>query len=72
MPHTAERSKTQQQLSVERERVRHACLYGPRGIGRKSSNALHEEIMSRLRTLDLTSLPSTDSNNPEASHAANH
>lgn len=80
MPRTADRSKTTQQLSVERERVRHACLeavrhvslYGPHGVGRKSSDALYEEIMSRIRTLDLVSIQPTGSDNPEVSHAANH
>lgn len=48
------------------EHVRHACieavrtisLYGPRGIGRKSGNDLHEEILTKLRGLNLSAISS--------------
>lgn len=38
------------------EEVRKVSLYGPRGVGRKSSGDLQEEILAKLRSLDLSGI----------------
>ncbi len=51
----------EEQLLQERERVRAACLsaigkvsrWGPRGVGRKSTEQLQDEILETVRKLDL-------------------